>query len=44
MNSELAIDVVDLTRRFGGFVAVDGISFNVRAGEVFVFLGANGAG
>jgi drug efflux transport system ATP-binding protein len=44
MNSELAIDVVDLTRRFGSFVAVDGITFNVRAGEVFGFLGANGAG
>ena len=44
MSPDLAIDVVDLTRRFGGFVAVDGISFNVRAGEVFGFLGANGAG
>jgi ABC-2 type transport system ATP-binding protein len=44
MNPELAIDVVDLTRRFGSFVAVDGITFDVRAGEVFGFLGANGAG
>jgi ABC-2 type transport system ATP-binding protein len=33
-----------LTRRFGAFTAVDGITFNVRAGEVFGFLGANGAG
>jgi len=44
MSDELAIDVHDLTRRFGAFVAVDGITFNVRAGEVFGFLGANGAG
>jgi ABC-2 type transport system ATP-binding protein len=44
MSAPLAIDVVDLTRRFGSFVAVDGITFNVRAGEVFGFLGANGAG
>ena len=44
MNAALAIDVADLTRRFGAFTAVDGISFNVRAGEVFGFLGANGAG
>jgi ABC-2 type transport system ATP-binding protein len=44
MTEPLAIDVVDLTRRFGGFVAVDGITFNVHAGEVFGFLGANGAG
>jgi len=39
-----AIEVRDLTRRFDGFVAVDRISFDVRAGEVFGFLGANGAG
>jgi ABC-type multidrug transport system ATPase subunit len=44
MSEALAIDVADLTRRFGAFIAVDGISFNVRAGEVFGFLGANGAG
>jgi ABC-2 type transport system ATP-binding protein len=44
MSDELAIDVHDLTRRFGAFVAVDGITFDVRAGEVFGFLGANGAG
>lgn len=33
-----------LTRRFGAFTAVDNISFSVGAGEVFGFLGANGAG
>lgn len=39
-----AITVRDLTRRFGDFVAVDRLSFDVRAGEVFGFLGSNGAG
>lgn len=40
----LAIEVRDLTRRFGDFTAVDAISVDVRQGEVFGFLGANGAG
>jgi ABC-2 type transport system ATP-binding protein len=44
MSAPLAIEVVDLTRRFGAFVAVDHVTFDVRAGEVFGFLGANGAG
>ena len=40
-----AVIVADeLTRRFGDFVAVDALSFAVRAGEVFGFLGPNGAG
>jgi ABC-2 type transport system ATP-binding protein len=39
-----AIEVRNLTRRFGDFVAVDNISFAVRAGEIFGFLGSNGAG
>ena len=42
--SDLAIQVKDLTRTFGNFTAVDHISFEVNAGEVFGFLGANGAG
>ena len=41
---EKVIDVRSLTRRFGGFTAVDHITFDVGAGEVFGFLGANGAG
>ena len=44
MNTSAAIDVHELTRRFGGFTAVDRITFDVRVGEVFGFLGANGAG
>ena len=40
----LAIDVHELTRRFGSFTAVDAITFDVNEGEVFGFLGANGAG
>jgi ABC-2 type transport system ATP-binding protein len=38
------ITVVGLTRRFGSFTAVDNLSFEVRPGEIFGFLGANGAG
>lgn len=40
----LAIDARNLTRRFGDFTAVDSITFDVKSGEVFGFLGANGAG
>jgi ABC-2 type transport system ATP-binding protein len=39
-----AISVSNLTRRFGDFVAVDGLTFDVRQGEIFGFLGSNGAG
>ncbi|TKK89532.1 ABC transporter ATP-binding protein [Herbidospora galbida] len=38
------IEVVDLRKRYGDFTAVDGISFEVRQGEVFALLGTNGAG
>src|SRR6478672_3041888 len=44
MDSGNAIQVKDLTRRFGQFVAVDRLSFDVRRGEIFGFLGSNGAG
>jgi len=41
---EHAIDVENLTKRYGDLLAVNDISFNVRTGEVFAFLGPNGAG
>lgn len=42
MNS--VISAHNLTKKFGGFTAVDAITFEVKAGEIFGFLGANGAG
>jgi ABC-2 type transport system ATP-binding protein len=39
-----AVAALGLTRRFGGFVAVDRVSFTVSPGEIFGFLGPNGAG
>jgi ABC-2 type transport system ATP-binding protein len=44
MTGQDAIVVRDLTRKFGAFTAVDRISFEVSRGEIFGFLGANGAG
>jgi ABC-2 type transport system ATP-binding protein len=44
MTPAAAIEVRHLTRRFGAFVAVDDLSFDVRRGEIFGFLGSNGAG
>src|SRR4249919_3964898 len=41
---EKVITCKDLTKRFGDFYAVNKISFDVRRGEIFGFLGANGAG
>lgn len=41
---EKVISVKNLTKRFGAFTAVDHISFDVERGEIFGFLGANGAG
>ncbi|MBI5021715.1 MAG: ABC transporter ATP-binding protein [Ignavibacteriales bacterium] len=42
--SQLAIDVNEITKMFGNFTAVDKVSFGVKQGEIFGFLGANGAG
>jgi ABC-2 type transport system ATP-binding protein len=44
MSEDIAIKAHELTRVFGKFTAVDHISLEVRTGEIFGFLGANGAG
>lgn len=44
MMKEIVIKAEGLTKRFGDFIAVNKISFNVEKGEIFGFLGANGAG
>jgi ABC-2 type transport system ATP-binding protein len=44
MTNEIAVEVHDLVKRFGDFVAVDRVSLEVRRGEIFGFLGPNGAG
>lgn len=44
MNQEKIIQVENLIKKFGNFTAVKGITFNVYKGEIFGFLGANGAG
>jgi hypothetical protein len=44
MNTSTVIKIQELTKQFGSFTAVDHISFDVKKGEIFGFLGANGAG
>ncbi len=44
METEIAVSASKLSRNFGAFKAVDAISFEVKKGEIFGFLGANGAG
>lgn len=43
-NDDIAIEVKNLTKRFGEFTAVDSLKFRVMRGEIFGFLGPNGAG
>lgn len=44
INTQNIIEVRDLVKKFGSFTAVNNISFEVKKGEIFGFLGANGAG
>src|SRR5512133_1331665 len=44
MKEEKIIEVKDMVKRFGSFVANDRLTFDVYRGEIFGFLGANGAG
>jgi ABC-2 type transport system ATP-binding protein len=44
MTNEVVIKTDKLTKRFGDFIATNEITFDVYAGEIFGFLGANGAG
>ncbi|MGI8554764.1 MAG: ATP-binding cassette domain-containing protein [Pyrinomonadaceae bacterium] len=43
-GNQITLQVENVTKRYGDFTAVDSISFNVRAGRIFSFLGTNGAG
>ncbi|MBN9426716.1 MAG: ribosome-associated ATPase/putative transporter RbbA [Burkholderiales bacterium] len=43
-DDDVAIEARDLTMRFGDFVAVDHVSFRIRRGEIFGFVGSNGCG
>jgi branched-chain amino acid transport system ATP-binding protein len=42
--TENILELTDLTKRFGGLVAVDGVSLSIKRGEVFALIGPNGAG
>ncbi|MFO0587827.1 MAG: ABC transporter ATP-binding protein [Polyangiaceae bacterium] len=44
MSDDLILEARDLVKRFGAFTAVRGVSFGVKRGEIFGYLGANGAG
>jgi ABC-type multidrug transport system ATPase subunit len=43
-QTNIAVEVAGITKKFGDFTAVDNISFQVSEGEIFGFLGTNGAG
>lgn len=44
MAESYAVEAIDLTKKFGDFTAVDGVTLQVRRGEIFAFLGPNGCG
>lgn len=43
-GAPVAVEAIDLTKRFGDFVAVDRVSFRIMRGEIFGFIGSNGCG
>lgn len=43
-NDDIAIKTENLTKKFGSFTAVESVSFEIRTGEIFGFLGSNGCG
>ncbi len=43
-DNSYAVEAINLTKKFGDFTAVDGVSFQVERGEIFAFLGPNGCG
>ena len=44
MNADILLSAQDLSVRFGGVLAVNKVSFDVKRGEVFTLIGPNGAG
>ena len=44
MNNDTAIHVEGLTKKFGDFTAVNNVTFDIKKGKIFGFLGANGSG
>src|SRR3954454_22186519 len=44
LDPDAAISIRGLTKRYGEFVAVDGLDLDIRRGEIFALLGPNGAG
>lgn len=44
MNSKYVVEMKDITKKFGGLVAVDHVNFQVKAGEIHALCGENGAG
>ena len=44
MGSEYAVEMKNITKRFGGLIAVDNVSLQIKSGEIHALCGENGAG